>query len=480
MPLLFEFVNTIMSSKHDMLINAPLPQARPHDDEDDPRPQDCAPLTYALPPGFVMTEWAVGTLRQYLLRIGLSHYQICHCTDLDLNDIEYHLSALDEAQAQWESLPAALSDGEPMEALTHGKSGSRIWPVGVLHLRKRQVVLARWYWVDEIEVFRQLWLIALAEPANYLSLRNALRRQRRHNGARKWEIVRNGWQSSQWLPRESISLGSPQLLLSAQIRQRVEAEIIGFFSPNVELLYKDLKVPYRRGVLLHGPPGNGKTSLIRFIGSALPELPMLVLRPCAHFDADTLGEIFKKWSAVAPSVLIIEDLDWLLKQVNISAFLNALDGIDSGSENGNEESNLATRSAAAAVGHGLLLIATTNHPDQLDPAVNNRPGRFDVVMEIGCPDQTLRREFFAHRLPLVDAGFLDQLSQATDGLSFAHLQEVLRASALQAIHEGRSDRTASDLLSAVERVRDANESAERGFPAKLDAPFGLSSRRPTR
>jgi ATP-dependent 26S proteasome regulatory subunit len=112
--------------------------------------------------------------------------------------------------------------------------------------------------------------------------------------------------------------------------------------------------------------------------------------------------------------------------------------------------------------------------------VNNRPGRFDVVMEIGCPDQMLRREFFAHRLPLVDPGFLDQLSHATDGLSFAHLQEVLRASALKAIHEGRSDRSATDLLAAVDGVRNANESAERGFPARLDIPFGLSLRRPAR
>jgi len=48
------------------------------------------------------------------------------------------------------------------------------------------------------------------------------------------------------------------------------------------------------------------------------------------------------------------------------------------------------------------------------------------------------------------------LSHATDGLSFAHLQEVLRASALKAIHEGRSDRSATDLLAAVDGVRNAN------------------------
>ena len=77
-------------------------------------------------------------------------------------------------------------------------------------------------------------------------------------------------------------------------------------------------------------------------------------------------------AAATPAVLVIEDLDWLLEHTNVSTFLNLIDGVES--------------DGGRAAG-GLLLIATTNHPDKLDPAVNNRPGRFDVVVEIPPPDE---------------------------------------------------------------------------------------------
>ena len=122
---------------------------------------------------------------------------------------------------------------------------------------------------------------------------------------------------------------------------------------------------------------------------------------------------------------------------------------------------------------GLLLIATTNHPDQLDPAVNNRPGRFDVVLEIPPPDRATRLEFLRGALPTVAIATADLLAQRTDGLSFAHLQEVLRLSGLTAIHAGRQERSEKDLLDAAETVRAAFDEAVRGFPLKPELPFGL-------
>ena len=269
------------------------------------------------------------------------------------------------------------------------------------------------------------------------------------------------------------------------MRRRIDAEVVNFFSPEVAALYARLKIPYRRGVLMYGPPGNGKTSMIRAIGAALPDVPMLVLRPCSRFNADTLHIVLKRWTTLAPAALIIEDLDWLLKQVNISSFLNALDGIDSTQEFSDDAGEpvhtwqfgpLAKAKNTKPEGDGLLLLATTNHPEQLDPAINNRPGRFDVVIEVPPPDRALRRAFFARRLADVEDAVLDQLADNTDGLSFAHLQEVIGASGLAAIHEGRSERTAADLLAAAARVTDADESAGRGFLAKPIAPFGLSPR----
>jgi SpoVK/Ycf46/Vps4 family AAA+-type ATPase len=91
--------------------------------------------------------------------------------------------------------------------------------------------------------------------------------------------------------------------------------------------------------------------------------------------------VIARWRDEAPALLVIEDLDWLLAKVSVSSFLNLIDGVD-----------------CEATG-ALLLIATSNHPDKLDPAVNHRPGRFDVVIEVPPPDEGQRFEFLRRGLP---------------------------------------------------------------------------------
>jgi SpoVK/Ycf46/Vps4 family AAA+-type ATPase len=216
-------------------------------------------------------------------------------------------------------------------------------------------------------------------------------------------------------------------------------------------------------VLLHGPPGNGKTSLIRWIGQRLPQIPGLILRPAAAFDTDDLTAVIRRWTHNAPGVLVIEDLDWLLKQVDVSAFLNLIDGVES-----------------HATG-GLLLLATTNHPEKLDPAVNNRPGRFDVVIEIPSPDEWMRLEYLRKHLPGIADETIRASAKESDGLAFAHLEEIVRLSGLRAIAAGRTSRADEDVLSTVRAVREAYDEAIRGFPpAKPELPFGLGPLRDAR
>ena len=98
----------------------------------------------------------------------------------------------------------------------------------------------------------------------------------------------------------------------------------------------------------------------------------MILARAKGSDSDDLEGVIRRWTQQALAILVIEDLNWLLEKLNVSTFLNQLDGIES------------------PVKGGLMLIATTNHPERLDPAINNRPGRFDVVLEIRPPDRRHR------------------------------------------------------------------------------------------
>lgn len=310
-----------------------------------------APVRASLPDGLGFLEQAAGRLRDHLRHLGLARYTIFQTTDADWWDLEQLPDLQGPAPAaRWEPLLALSGGGAQAVGLTHLHGQMRSKPAGVLHLRRFGVVMARWLCVEERGKVSELVLMAADSADAVKRLRTALTRHRRQEGAPIWQVLKNAYAIEQ-IPR---ALSLPEPMLPEAIRQRVQVDMLAFFDDSIAALYRSMGLAHRRGVLLHGPPGNGKTSLIKYVGGALPRVPMLLLRPCAGFDVDDLEDALRRWTRQAPAVLVVEDLDSLLKNLEVSAFLNALDGIDS-------------------PGGGLLLIATTNHPQKLDPALNNRP-----------------------------------------------------------------------------------------------------------
>ena len=422
----------------------------------DEQSEEQARVGAPLPVGVAMIEQTAAAFREYLLAHGMGDYQIFHCPTHGMADLDEYLSALDESAA---CAPAAAltCGGEPVAfaALEPGKP--RTMEAGFLVLRRFEVVLARRFWSDKGAESAQLWLWAAPSAERLRDVHRRIEALRHERGTAVWQVVRGGVPTGERLPRDPRA--AEQLLLPPEVSRKLELDVIRFFTDTVAAMYRALGVSYRRGVLLHGPPGNGKTTIIRRIAAELPRIPAMLLRPNGNFNTNHLEAVLDRWRRQAPCIFVIEDLDWLLASVNLSTFLNLIDGV---------ESNMTG---------GLMLIATTNHPDKLDPAINNRPGRFDVVIEVACPTRELRAEYFRQRLPAMAAELAGNLADRTDRLSFAHLQEILRLAGLLAIHAGRADRSQQDLLDAATEICRSQEQASRGFVAQPEVPFGLTGRR---
>ncbi len=408
-----------------------------------------------------LTEWLVAHFREALRKRGLGDWQI-FCLNADA-DLWHHVDGpLAPAWDDMEFHPVPLIHGGEQPAggyMNHVAEPQALKPMaaGLVHLRQHEIAGVRWWqWVRVERRWVPLALWAAPALDRLETFRKEAVRRERQAEEFQWQIIGGRGSAERSIQRKVV--GTEQLLLSTAVRDRYEREIAGFFTEPVRQMYEQLGVPYRRGVLLHGPPGNGKTSLVRQLGVALPGITALLLRTGCDLEEGDLSHAVVRWISQAPAMLVVEDLDTLFNtgRVSLSTFLNLIDGVD-GEADG-----------------GLLLIGTTNRPEALDPALNNRPGRFDVVLELPAPDAALRRQFFERRLHETDAALREQLVQRTANLSFAHLEEVLRISGLTAVHDRRDRRTAGDLLAACDQIQRSQREAMGGFPGR-DGVMGFQA-----
>lgn len=192
-------------------------------------------------------------------------------------------------------------------------------------------------------------------------------------------------------------------------------------------IFRRLGIKPHRGVLFHGPPGTGKTLLARavahecgahFIAVSGPEI---LSRFWGQSEAK-LRAIFAEARAKAPSIILFDEID---------SFASAREAMSE-----SFEATLVSQLLSLMDGLGepgrVCVIATTNRPDALDPALR-RPGRFDHEIEVGLPDEAGRRQIFeihTRRMPTDPALDLDELSRLTRGYSGADIEALCREAAL--------------------------------------------------
>ena len=194
--------------------------------------------------------------------------------------------------------------------------------------------------------------------------------------------------------------------------------------------FQRLGIEPPRGVLLYGPPGTGKTLLAKavateseanFIGIRGPE----VLSKWVGESEKRVREIFRKARQAAPTVIFIDEIDAIapargsdMSRVTdrlINQLLTEMDGIERNS--------------------GVVVIAATNRPDILDPALL-RPGRFDRLILVPAPDEKARLEILkvhTRRVPLASDVNLRELAKKTEGYSGADIEALVREAALLAM-----------------------------------------------
>ena len=219
-------------------------------------------------------------------------------------------------------------------------------------------------------------------------------------------------------------------------------------------------VPLKRGIILHGVPGTRKT----LVGKVLAGLKLatFVYVTAADMAAlESVRSIFDLARRLAPTILFFEDID-LFTDDRSSYCSNAMPGEILAQLDGFETND------------GLNFIATTNDLAAIDPAIRERPSRFDVVIHIELPSRFARLEILARNLPSTSADdmLLDEAARVTDGPSDAQVREVaflaLRRAILRTTDaEGHVLLERDDVAGAVARVA-AKKDAGCGFHTLIE------------
>jgi hypothetical protein len=243
-----------------------------------------------------------------------------------------------------------------------------------------------------------------------------------------------------FLPRPDVR--RDQVILPNALLDEIERQVIGVARHSARLLASGQHL--KRGILLHGAPGTGKTHTVSYLLGKLPGVTVIVI------SGRALGRITEACSiarTLQPSAVVVEDVDLIAEERTarqgqhplLFQLLNEMEGLNSAAD--------------------VTFLLTTNRADLLEPALAERPGRVDLAAELPLPDAEARRQLlalYAGRLVL-DGIDLDPVIARTDGVTAPFLKELLRKAALLAAEadaagEGPLKVTDADLTTALDEL----------------------------
>jgi len=210
------------------------------------------------------------------------------------------------------------------------------------------------------------------------------------------------------------------LILPQTLKQQIQDDFQRFFDSRET--YERYGIPWKRGAIFIGPPGNGKTHTLKALINQLSK-PCIYVRSFEG-NEEGMAEVFKHARMVAPCLVVLEDLDSMINDTSRAFFLNELDGFRSNT--------------------GVVVLATTNHPEKLDAAILDRPSRFDRKYYFTLPADSERLSYIRKwndelqpEMRVTEAVAIE-IVQKTAGFSFAYLKELLVTSMMEWVSGGGS------------------------------------------
>lgn len=233
--------------------------------------------------------------------------------------------------------------------------------------------------------------------------------------------------------------------LPDSMSEEVIKEITSFWAK--EEHFRKFGFLWKRGVLMWGPPGSGKTSTLQVISE------QIIARDGIAIYVDHPGlaakglKLLRQIEPRRPLVVMLEDIDSIIDQYGESDLLALMDGelqIDN-----------------------VVFVATTNYPERLDKRFINRPSRFDIVKKIGMPNEEARAIYLKSKCPrLVEAGNSEELNnwvKLSKGFSIAHLKELIVSVEVFEVELGTAVERLRTMMDYKPKSSDGDDNSKVGF-----------------
>ena len=190
------------------------------------------------------------------------------------------------------------------------------------------------------------------------------------------------------------------------IRKQLQKDVLDFLK--LMPILQERGLPNSRGIILSGAPGTVKTMYAKSIAAEAATTTILISAEMIRQRHD-IKSVFKLARRLSPTLIIIEDIDTagtvsrnFTDHPILGEYLQSLDGMDSN--------------------NGILVLATTNHTENIDPAISDRPGRFDRIIEVPLPDKSQRKQILKNlirHMPtmLTRDQSIDKVATKSSGLS---------------------------------------------------------------